>query len=413
MTARDELAAAPSDRVAAAHAAAGRRVAGQRAILRPLGWAVIALVVASTTGTEPPPAPEGTGLVVTLALCAFVAALGVALGERFPRRAHRDQAAVIAAAGAAGVVLAAAQPRGASELAAGVAAFMAVARLPRASGAALAAAITVALAIASAGAGDSSAAVLAGTLLCILLALVAHFMRQARESQERTEILMAQLQDAQDEQARAAAIAERSRIASELHDVLAHALSGAAIQLQGARLLADRAQSEAPLRAAIDRASELVRDGLASARQAVDALRGQELPSMAQLDELVQAFRTDMRLDVSLTVEGAARALPADAGVALYRGAQEALTNVARYAQRASTSVVLRYDRDETTLSVENRSPDRPATGGGPAGVGGGLVGVGGGHGLAGMRERVERCGGSMRAGPTEAGWRVELQVPA
>ena len=77
------------------------------------------------------------------------------------------------------------------------------------------------------------------------------------------------------EQARAAAVAERGRIASELHDVLAHSLSGAAIQLQGARKLAEREEAAAELRAALDRASRLVRDGLADARQAVGALRGE------------------------------------------------------------------------------------------------------------------------------------------
>ena len=113
-----------------------------------------------------------------------------------------------------------------------------------------------------------------------------------------------------------------------------------------------------------------------------------------------------MALEITLRVEGTARTLPADAGLALYRGAQEALTNVARYAPGASTTVVLGYERDRTTLSVE----DRVAATALPAGVG--LADVGGGRGLAGMRERLERAGGSMQAGPTDAGWRVELQVP-
>ena len=77
--------------------------------------------------------------------------------------------------------------------------------------------------------------------MTVLVGVVAQFLKQSRESQDRTEILLAQLEDARDEQARAAAIAERGRIASELHDVLAHSLSGAAIQLQGARKLAERA----------------------------------------------------------------------------------------------------------------------------------------------------------------------------
>jgi signal transduction histidine kinase len=163
------------------------------------------------------------------------------------------------------------------------------------------------------------------------------------------------------------------------------------------------------MRAAIDRASELVRDGLASARQAVGALRGEDLPTLAELSSLVESFREDLNVDVTLTIEGSTRTLPADASLALYRGAQEALTNVARYAPGASTSVVLRYDSERTALSVEDRPP-------GPApapSAGGGLPGVGGGRGLAGIRERLAQVGGTMHAGATERGWRVDLEVPA
>lgn len=108
---------------------------------------------------------------------------------------------------------------------------------------------------------------------------------------------------------------------------------------------------------------------------------------------------------MTLTIEGGARTLPANASLALYRGAQEALTNVARYAPQATTSVVLRYESDATTLTVENQAPDSTV-------AGAGLRGVGGGRGLAGMRERIERFGGSMHAGPRDRGWRVELKVP-
>ena len=61
-----------------------------------------------------------------------------------------------------------------------------------------------------------------------------------------------------------------------------------------------------------------------------------------------------MNLDVTLRIEGDARTLPADPSLALYRGAQEALTNVARYAPSACTTVVLRYEADRTRLSVDN-----------------------------------------------------------
>ena len=220
------------------------------------------------------------------------------------------QTATIAAMAAAGVTLVALQPHGATELAGGAAVWMAVARLPLPLGATLAAATTVGLALAEALAGGSAAVVLAAILLCALLALVAYFIKQARASQDTTELLLAQLEDAREEQLRAAAVTERGRIASELHDVLAHSLSGAAIQLQGARKLAEREQASPQVRAAIERAGELVREGLTSARQAVGALRGEELPGIAQLDKLVATFRDDMNTDVTLTIEGSTTPAP-------------------------------------------------------------------------------------------------------
>jgi signal transduction histidine kinase len=395
-----------SRRVAGARSRAGHRLRRQRGTLRPLGWAVILLVAAGTVSGHPAPGLHGKALAVALSLCAFVATLARAIRDRFTERGYGTQAAVISAMGAAGVALAALQPRGATELAAGSAVWMAVARLPSPLGVALGAAVTVGLDVSMALSGSSPAAVLAATLLCALLALIARFMKQARESQDRTELLLAQLEDARDAQARSAAIAERGRIASDLHDVLAHSLSGAAIQLQGARVLAERDQARPQVREAIDRASELVKGGLANARQAVGALRGQELPTVAKLESLVESFRDDLNVDARLTIEGGARTLPADAGLALYRGAEEALTNVARYAPGASTSVVLRYATDRTTLTVEDRAPASVPR------AAGGLAGVGGGRGLAGMRERVERAGGSVQAGPTDDGWRVVLEVP-
>jgi signal transduction histidine kinase len=102
------------------------------------------------------------------------------------------------------------------------------------------------------------------------------------------------------------------------------------------------------------------------------------------------------------------RKLPVEASLALYRGAQEALTNIARYAPGATITILLRYATDQTVLSVEDHIP--PA-GGSPSADG--LHSVGGGRGLAGMRERIERVGGSASAGPTASGWRVELIVPS
>jgi signal transduction histidine kinase len=390
-----------SERVAEVRARAQERLHRQRGTLRPLGWAVLLVVVLGSANSHPVPGLHGKALAVTVALCAFAVTLMVAVRDGFPERRVELQTVVIAVMGAAGVAIAGLQPKGASEVAAGVAVFMAITRLPFKAGIAIGGAVTVALGAVTAAAGSSSSGVAAGMLVTVLVGVVAQFLKQSRESQDHTEILLAQLEDARDEQASAAAIAERGRIASELHDVLAHSLSGAAIQLQGARKLAEREHAQPPLSDAIERASELVKAGLANARQAVGTLRGDALPTLAQLPALVDSYKDDMNLDVTLRIEGEARTLPADPSLALYRGAQEALTNVARYAPSACTTVTVRYERDRTTLAVDNG-----ASATGPR------EGMGGGHGLEGLRERIEHAGGTISAGATPEGWRVEIEVP-
>jgi len=387
-----------------AQARADERLRHQRDVLRPLAAIVIAAVAVGAINGHPAPGIHGGGAGVAAGVVVFAATLAWAARSGFVARSTTTQAAVIAAMGAAGIALVALQPKGATELAGGAAVWTAVVRLPFAPGVSLAASVTIALGAALALAGGSAAAVLAATLLCALLAVVAHFIKQARADQDTMERLLAQLEDAREEQLRHAAVSERARIAAELHDVLAHSLSGAAIQLQGARKLAERSGAGPPVSAAIERAAELVRDGLANARQAVDALRGDQLPSIDQLDSLVSAFRRDTNTEVTLTVEGDARPLPPDASLALYRGAQEALTNVARYAPGAATTVVLRYERRCTSLAVENGPSAAPADA---------LTGIGGGNGLAGLRARIERTGGTIHAGSTPSGWRVEVEVPA
>ena len=344
----DSQPAPDSERVAEARARSQERLHRQRQSLRPLGWAVILVVVLGSANSHPVPGLHGKALAVTLALIVFAATFLIAIRDSFPERPLALQGAVIAAMGAAGVAIAGLQLKGATGVAAGVAVFMAITRLPLNAGVAVGGLVTVGLGVVMAIAGSSSSAVAAAMLVTVLLGVVALFLKRSRESQDQTELLLAQLEDARDEQARAAAVAERGRIASELHDVLAHSLSGAAIQLQGARKLADREQASPVLSDAIDRASELVKSGLANARQAVGALRGDALPTVAELPALIESYKTDMNLDVTLRIEGEARTLPANPSLALYRGAQEALTNVARYAPGACTTVTVRYGNDRT-----------------------------------------------------------------
>jgi signal transduction histidine kinase len=189
--------------------------------------------------------------------------------------------------------------------------------------------------------------------------------------------------------------------------VLAHSLSGLAIQIEGARMLADREEISPRLKQTIGRSAELVKEGLREARQAVGALRGDELPGVQRLPALVERFGQDADLETTFTVAGPVRPLSRDVDLALFRGAQEALTNIARYAPSSVAEISLRYTESAVALTISDRRtgtapPARPV-----------LAGAGGGNGLASMRERVERTGGTVHAGPTPDGWRVDLEVPA
>jgi signal transduction histidine kinase len=276
--------------------------------MRPLGVGAVVIVVVSSVGADPAPGVHGRGLAVLIALIGFTVALLRSMRGDPARQPLSQSAPLLLVLAASGLAIAGLQPRGATELAPSVAVFTAVVRLPRRWGLPAAAVITVGLAVTMAVAGDTTRqGVAASTLLCVLLAVVAETMFRAGESQDRAELLYAQLQDARDAQAAAAAIAERSRIAADLHDVLAHSLSGAAIQLQGARKLLERVELvdlDPRLGAAVDRAAELVRGGLDDAKRAVGALRGEELPALDQLPALISGFRSDQHAQVDFSVLG-------------------------------------------------------------------------------------------------------------
>jgi len=399
-----------SARVAEARSRARERGDAQRQALRPLGVVFIAVVVTISAQARPGPRPglHGAGLGVTLALAVYAAAVATAISVSWARRGAAAQAAVSLLIGGCAVALAAWQPSGPAEIAASMGVWIAAVRLPPARAATVAGTITAALAVTvGLTAHPAVQSAITATLLCLLLAVTGQFIRRGRESQDHTELLLAQLQDAREGEAAAAALAERSRIAGELHDVLAHSLSGLAIQLQGARKLASREAVSEGLRAAIERSAELTKSGLADARQAVSALRGERLPTLDQLAALVEDFRRDTGADATLRVDGTSRLLPAEASLALFRGAQEALTNISRYAPGAATSVVVTYLADRTLVTVEDH-----ARGTEPGAGSAILADAGGGHGLTAMRERAQRAGGTARAGPTAGGWRVEVEVP-
>ena len=124
VSASQRASALDSERAAEARARAQERLHRQRQTLRPLGWAVILVVVLGCATSHPVPGLHGKALAVTLALCVFAVTLAVAIRDGFPERSLPQQAAVIAVMGAAGVAIAGLQLKGATGIAAGVSVFM-------------------------------------------------------------------------------------------------------------------------------------------------------------------------------------------------------------------------------------------------------------------------------------------------
>jgi signal transduction histidine kinase len=198
--------------------------------------------------------------------------------------------------------------------------------------------------------------------------LVIRTLRELRERQVAAEALVDELHESRAAQAEAAALAERGRVARDMHDVLAHSLSALALQLEGARLLARDRDADPEVVAAIERAHHLTTSGLDEARRAIAALRGEELPGPQRLQALADAFADHSDARCSVRVEGTPRPLASDAGLAVYRTAQEALTNVRKHAAADRVEVVLRYADDGTTLCVQDHGPGAPVAIGGGAG---------------------------------------------
>jgi signal transduction histidine kinase len=199
------------------------------------------------------------------------------------------------------------------------------------------------------------------------------------------------------------ALNERAHLARELHDVLAHSLAGLTVQLEGARLLARSSGADASVIEAVDRSHHLAKGGLEEARRAIEAMRGGEMPGPDRLGALAEEFRAQTGVPTALALDGPPRELSSEARLAVYRTAQEALTNVRRHAVADRVDLRLRYGDDGTLLTVEDHGRPAPNGSSGEAGLG---------YGLTGMRERAELLGGRLMAGPTADGFRVELFLP-
>jgi signal transduction histidine kinase len=249
---------------------------------------------------------------------------------------------------------------------------------------------------------DRSWTLLGDVAVAVLPMLAGLYVRQQRQRTATLERLAEQLAREREERARAAVAEERNRIARELHDEVAHAMSVIAVQADAAEgaLARDPALVQKPLVAIRDTA----RAALADMRSVLGALRGDAHadltpgPGLARVRELVDQARTS-GLEVGLRVEGEPAPLAPALDLAAYRVLQEGLTNVRKHAGAARVDVLLRYEPGAITVQIEDDG-DGSGSGGGS------------GRGLAGIRERVELFGGQFAAGPGEHGFALRVRLP-
>jgi signal transduction histidine kinase len=201
-----------------------------------------------------------------------------------------------------------------------------------------------------------------------------------------------------------ATLAERQRIAREIHDLVGHSLSVTLLHVTGARrALREDGDVEEAIAALTD-AERVGRDAMADIRRAVGVLAtaGEDtrpLPTAADIDDLVADLRA-AGLAVDYEASGAIAALPPSVGLGIYRVVQESLANVAKHAPAARALVRLDVGCGRVRVRVSNRLPDRHQAGEG-------------GTGITGMASRAEQLGGTLRAGPAQGRWEVDMTVPA
>jgi signal transduction histidine kinase len=202
----------------------------------------------------------------------------------------------------------------------------------------------------------------------------------------------------------AAAAEERTRIARELHDIVAHRVSAIVIQAESGLVTADEPEGS---RESLTAIRDSGRHALIELRRLLGLLRdGDEdagmapQPGLGAVDELVSGTRA-AGLPLEVHVDGAVDDLPASVDVAAYRLVQEALTNALRHAG-TDTSLTVRRERERVTVEVTNALGSETR----------GEASAGAGHGLAGMRERVRIFGGEFEAGAADGSFVVRASLP-
>jgi signal transduction histidine kinase len=208
-----------------------------------------------------------------------------------------------------------------------------------------------------------------------------------------------------DTKAREEVASERARIARELHDVVAHALSIVVVQAGAAREMVGRDTERTD--EALTAIEESGREALSEMRRFVRVLRRFDeaplgpQPALTGLESLADGFR-DAGLAVEITSRGVERRVEPGIALSVYRIVQEALTNTLRHAQASRAWVRLHYDEACIEVEVTDDGTQDPEVHGAPSG-----------HGLVGMRERATAVGGVLTAGPREGGgFAVQARIP-
>ena len=242
-----------------------------------------------------------------------------------------------------------------------------------------------------------------GPASATLIFLTAAIAVDSVGSRQRTQrALVVQTERTEAEQARLAVLEERTRIARELHDVVAHHMSLIAVRAETAPYRLGELPS--PALTEFGALSEVAREALVEMRRLLGVLRQERLapelepqPELADVPTLVEAARR-AGVTVSMSAPALPGKVPAGVGVCAYRIVQESLSNASQHAPGAVVTVSLDHDADAVQLKVANGPGAAALSAPAPAPV------SGAGHGLTGMRERVALLGGSLSAGPTPGG---------
>jgi len=235
----------------------------------------------------------------------------------------------------------------------------------------------------------------------IILVLISLSRRQYIASEVQERLLLEEKLAVEQERAEVAALAERSRIARDIHDVLAHSLGGLVLQLDAVEALLESGRHDEAHRR-IAAARGLAAEGLEEARRAVDALRDPETAAdpAAAIQQLIDTHRS-LGARAELQQTGDPGPLDPAAAGALRRAAQEVLSNARRHAPGMPTELSLHWTPTDVAFRASTAlAPSAPAS---PAG---------GGRGLVGLSERMAALGGSATAGVRDRAFVVEARVP-